>query len=293
MQGLGDARIAPSPEPLLDRERTPQSGLRLVELSLRGEARAQVVEHLGDLGALGSEARLADGERPPEERHVVPLAGEARQRAEADQGLGDLRVLGAAEPLADRQGFVEQRPGLVEEAERGMDAAQGIQQPRPQERLAVQIPAEAVGAAPQKLAGGGRRPLGLPRVRSLEQAFQEVRRRIGPRRLLLRPARLVGRWRRGCRRAPGSPAPPRPEIPGSGAPAGAAGGAPARASARRPRSGCRRPGSTRRRTGRRAAARARRGWRAPARPSRAPRRDRNRRRRPPPSGGRRRRRSAA
>ena len=92
--------------------------------------------------------------------------------------------------LADLQGLLEQRPGLVEKAEAGVDAAQGIQEPRPQERLVAKILAEALGAAPQELAGVGRRPLGLARVRSLEQVLQEARRRVGPRRLLLGPPRL-------------------------------------------------------------------------------------------------------
>ena len=190
MQRLGHARVAASPEPLLERERTPQDRLRLVETALRGERRAQIVEDVGDLGMLGPEPLLADGERPAEERHGFALAGEVRERAEADEGVRDLRMLGAAEPLADGEGFGEQRPGLVVEAELGMDAAQGVEEPRPQERLAVQLPAEALGAAPQKLAGVGRLAVGLPRVRSLEQVFEELRHRVGPRRLLPGPPRL-------------------------------------------------------------------------------------------------------
>jgi hypothetical protein len=50
VQGLGHPRVTVSPEPLLERQRAPQSSLRFVEKSLLGERRAQVVEHGGDLG---------------------------------------------------------------------------------------------------------------------------------------------------------------------------------------------------------------------------------------------------
>ncbi|HEY0556067.1 MAG TPA: hypothetical protein VGG20_17580, partial [Thermoanaerobaculia bacterium] len=78
MQGLGDPWIAVPPKPFLERQRSPQGRLRLVEAAPRGERRAEIVERLGDLGALGPQGCLADGEGALEERHGVPLAGEAR-----------------------------------------------------------------------------------------------------------------------------------------------------------------------------------------------------------------------
>src|ERR1700676_1018445 len=49
VQDLGDPWIVLSPEPLAERERAPQRRLRLVVAALRGERRAELVEHVGHL----------------------------------------------------------------------------------------------------------------------------------------------------------------------------------------------------------------------------------------------------
>ena len=56
----------------------------------------------------------------------------------------------------------------------------------------MELLAEALGAAPQELPGVGHLAAGLPRVRGLEQLFEEPRHRVGPRRLLPGPPRLGG-----------------------------------------------------------------------------------------------------
>lgn len=49
--------------------------------------------------------------------------------------------------------------------------------------MVLQILAETLRAALQDLAGSGRLAAGQPRIGSLEEVLQEVRARVGPRRL--------------------------------------------------------------------------------------------------------------
>src|SRR5690349_22885432 len=99
-------------------------------------------------------------------------------------------MLGAAEPLPDLQRLLEEGAGFVIEAELGMDAAQGVEEPGAQERLVAELGVEALDAPSQELPGVRRLPPGLPWIGGAEQLLQEARRGVGPRCLLL--SLLVG-----------------------------------------------------------------------------------------------------